>query len=184
MRNENNRRNERGYNLVEVLIAMALLGTVLMSILTLFVFGRRNVYSGKQITKATAVTTQILEDLQPLSVTNLNKYFKIDSSTTTGSATVGGVTYSNAVVRSTTDLSKDYTTETNSPLYLTRWKAMMPAANMSKGKVTLLIFPDDIKTTGNVTTAAIVRIRVVTEWTEARRQRSVTADVVKFNRDF
>ena len=56
-------RSERGFNLVEVLIAMALLGTVLMTILTLFYMGRRNVYSGKQTSVAVSIASHAMEDL-------------------------------------------------------------------------------------------------------------------------
>jgi prepilin-type N-terminal cleavage/methylation domain-containing protein len=182
MRDATSRRLERGYNLVEVLIAMALLGTVLMSILTLFVFGRRNVYSGKQLTKATSVTTQVLEDLQPLSLDTLYTNFSIPANQAlTASTTIAGQTYTNVIIRSTADLSKDLAT---GPKYLTRWKALIPASALENGKVTMVLIPDNIKTAGSPTTAAIMRIRVITEWEEGRRARNVTADVVKFNRTF
>lgn len=182
MRDATLRRPERGYNLVEVLIAMALLGTVLMSIMTLFVFGRRNVAGGKQMTKATSVTTQVLEDLQPLSLETLYDNFSITPTTTlTSSTTIAGQTYTNVIVRSTADLSKD---QADGPMYLTRWKALIPTTAMRDAKVHLILTPDDIKTSGDPTTAAIVRIRVVTEWEEGRRARNVTADVVKFNRTY
>ena len=181
MRDATLRRTERGYNLVEVLIAMALLGTVLMSILTLFVFGRRNVAGGRQMTKATSVTTQVLEDLQPISLDTLYKNFSITATTTTTSPTIAGQAYTNVIVRSTDDLSKD---QADGPLYLTRWKALIPSSAMKDAKIHMILMPDNIKTSGNPTTAAIVRIRVVTEWEEGRRARSVTADVVKFNRTY
>jgi prepilin-type N-terminal cleavage/methylation domain-containing protein len=179
MRDMSFRRAERGYNLVEVLIAMALLGTVLLSIVTLFVFGRRNVYSGKQMTKATSVMTHVVEDLQPLNVTTMNDYFTITPTTTLTSPTIAGVKYTDVIVRTTADLTKD---AADGPQYLARWKAMIPQSAMSNGKVTIVIKPDQLVTPGDPTTAALVRLRVITEWKEATRARSVTADVVKFNR--
>ncbi len=181
MRDTTRHRAERGYNLIEVLIAMALLGTVLMSIITLFIFGRRNVYSGKTMTKAVSVTTQVLEDLQPLSAASLYTNFKITSATALTSPTIAGQAYTNVIVRSTADLSQDLA---GGPLYLTRWKALLPAAALKDGKVTMVVIPDDIKTAGDPTTAAIVRVRVIAEWVEGRRSRNVIADVVKFNREF
>src|SRR5215213_7942758 len=139
MRHTSARRNERGYNLIELLIAMALLGTILMSIITLFVFGRRNVYSGKQLTRATSVTTQVLEDLQPLNVLQLNTQFLIKSTETPAKVTVAGVTYDKALVRTTDDLTKE---ESTGPKYLTRWKGLIPAAKMSTGRVTMVIVPE------------------------------------------
>ena len=60
------KRNESGYNLIEVVFATALLGIVSITIFTLFVMGRRNVYSGKQNSQAVAIATQVMEDFQPL----------------------------------------------------------------------------------------------------------------------
>ncbi len=181
MRDPMARRAERGYNLIELLIAMALLGTILLSIITLFVFGRRNVYSGKQLTRATTVTTQVLEDLQPVNVPTLHTQFKITSAEKPAKVTVAGVTYDKALVRSTDDLTKE---EASGPKYLSRWKALVPAANMASGKVTLVILPDQMFTADDPTSAAVVRLRVVTEWREESRNRNVTAEIVKFNRAF
>lgn len=177
---------EHGYNLVELLVAMALLATVLMSILTLFVWGRRNVYSGKQLTRATSVTTHVLEDLQPLSVTNLNREFLIDSGTSMVNTTVAGVAYTGVIIRSTADTSQENTT-VPAAQYLTRWATLISADDSTKfykPRVTIVIKPDELKTAGDPTSAAVVRVRVVTEWTEGEsRARNVTADVVKFNRE-
>lgn len=181
MRDPNTRRAERGYNLIELLIAMALLGTILLSIVTLFVFGRRNVYSGKQLTRATSVTTQVLEDLQPLNVPNLITQFKITSTEKPAKYTVAGVTYNKALIRTTDDLTKQ---EATGPMYLTRWKGLIPASAVATGKVTLVIVPDNMFTVDDPTTAAVMRMRVVTEWREERRERNVTAELVKFNRAF
>ena len=181
MRNPMTRRAERGYNLIELLIAMALLGTILLSIITLFAFGRRNVYSGRQLTRATSVTTQVLEDLQPLNVTNFNTQFKIINTEKPAKQTVAGVTYDKALIRSTSDLTKE---EATGPKYLSRWKNLLPSSKMADGKVTLVIIPDQMFTADDPTTAAVVRVRVVTEWREEARNRNVTAEVVKFNRAF
>lgn len=181
MRTQNIRRAERGFNLIEMLIAIALLGTILLSIVTLFAFGRRNVYSGKQLTRATSVTTQVLEDLQPVNVATFNTQFLITSTETPGTKTVAGVAYPDALTRSTDDLSKE---EPTGPKYLSRWKALIPEDRLAGGRVTLVIMPEQMFTANDPTTAAVVRLRVVTEWNEAARNRNVTADLVKFNRAF
>ena len=181
MRDAQTRREERGYNLIELLIAMALLGTILLSIITLFAFGRRNVYSGKQLTRATSVTTQVLEDLQALNVATINTQFKITSTEKPAKFTVAGVTYDKALVRTTDDLTKQ---DTSGPKYLTRWKNLIPASKLDTGRVTIVLIPDQMFTADDPTTAAMVRMRVVTEWREERRNRNVTAEVVKFNRAF
>lgn len=175
------KNTERGYNLIELLIAMALLGTILLSVITLFAFGRRNVYSGKQLTRATSVTTQIIEDLQPLNVVTLNTQFKVTSAEKPATHTVAGVTYTNALIRTTDDLTKE---EATGPQYLSRWKALMPASKMASGRATLILMPDEMFTANDPTTAAVVRMRVVTEWREDSRNRNVAAELVKFNRAF
>jgi prepilin-type N-terminal cleavage/methylation domain-containing protein len=186
MRDPNTRPAERGYNLIELLIAMALLGTILLSVLTLFVFGRRNVYSGKQLTRATSVTTQVLEDLQPVNVPTFNTQFKITSTEKPATFTVAGVKYDGvdnpkALIRSTDDLTKQ---DSTGPKYLTRWKDLIPESKISSAKVTLVILPGQMFTVDDPTTAAVVRMRVVTEWREQQRTRNVTAELVKFNRAF
>ena len=58
--------NRKGYNLIEVLIAMALLSWVVLVISGLFLFGQKGVVSGKVQTKAVAVQQKIFEDIKNL----------------------------------------------------------------------------------------------------------------------
>ena len=51
---------QRGYNLVEVLIAMAITGVVILAIMSLFAIGRSNVHAGRQMTHAISVGTRAL----------------------------------------------------------------------------------------------------------------------------
>jgi prepilin-type N-terminal cleavage/methylation domain-containing protein len=177
------RKIERGYSLVEVLIAMAILGTVLMSIITLFMFGRRNVYSGRQMTRATSVATHVVEDLNPMSPDQLYTNFKIIGTTPiAATATVADMTYTNAIVRRLSDFSG-----TDAGLvYFNRWTQLIPATLMQNGQVTLIIMPRDMPATSaaNPTTSRRVLVRGVVEWQEASRRRQVFIDTVKLNRQF
>src|SRR5882757_10282898 len=100
---------QRGYSLVEVLIAMAITSVVLLTVVTLFYMGRKNVYSGKQMTVAAASGTQILEDLSTMTAQDLGTNFNIDDNTTLGTVTLqnvvgapsGQVTFANSVGRDT-----------------------------------------------------------------------------------
>jgi len=56
--------NRKGYNLIEVLIAMALLAWVVLVIVGLFAYGQRGVYSGKTQTRAVALCQKVYEDLR------------------------------------------------------------------------------------------------------------------------
>lgn len=57
---------QEGYNLIEVLIAVALLATVLVAIISLFVLGGRYVKSGKELSKATALGIDAMEEMRNL----------------------------------------------------------------------------------------------------------------------
>jgi prepilin-type N-terminal cleavage/methylation domain-containing protein len=59
-------RRQEGYNLIEVLIAVALLATVLVAIISLFVLGGRYVKSGKELSKATALGIDAMEEMRNL----------------------------------------------------------------------------------------------------------------------
>src|SRR5436305_13111068 len=99
------KRTESGYSLVEVLIAMAITSVVLLTVVTLFYMGRRNVYSGKQMTYAVAVGTRVLEDLSTMSADDLLGNFKIDDSTGLNKVTlnkvagVGQINFDDSIAR-------------------------------------------------------------------------------------
>jgi len=179
--------HERGYNLVEVLVAMAILGSVLLSIVALFYFGRTNVYSGKQLTLANSVGVQIMEDLSSLNMVALYAAFVIDSSTTPLPITVNQTTYAYSFERDT--VNDTSTNQSTPPAYLTKWKTLLGAGNskMKDAKATLIFTPDVPPTV--MTSVApfrpacgVMRIRVVISWSEAIRTRSVVFDTVKTNR--
>jgi prepilin-type N-terminal cleavage/methylation domain-containing protein len=190
------KQNQRGYNLIELLVAIAILGVVLLSILSLFLWGRKNVYSGKQMTTAIAVGTRVMEDLQPLTKEEIYEgLFQI-------SDTVGGTNfkfgnpskdYTNAAIRSTkalsgyTDVQKE---NPNGPLFLTKgWKDQLEQTLsdgttkkplLDDGHVTVILMPRaGEETPAKFGSAAVMQIRVVVSWLENRRQREVILDTVK-----
>lgn len=174
------RKRNAGYSLVEVLIAMAILGTVLMSILTLFVFGRRNVYSGRQMTRATSVSTHVMEDLVPLTPEEFYTTFGITSTTTLGTNTVAGVSYTDSIIRRAADAACG----ADCQRYFTNWNALLVPARMQDATLALVIMPLDRATASNPTTARRLVIRTVTEWREGPRIRQVSLDITKLNRRF
>src|SRR4029079_6899447 len=101
-------RAQGGYNLVEVIIALAVFGIVAITIFTLFVMGRRNIYSGKQASQAVAIGTQVLEDLAPLNKKMIyNAAFGIADTDTGAAVTLPKIsgqaapTFANATERAT-----------------------------------------------------------------------------------
>lgn len=168
---------QRGYNLVEVLIAMGLLSTVLISIVTLFFMGRANVYSGKQLTRATSVATSVAEDLGPLNPARTYEAFTIDATTVTADEPkVGTTVYEDAIIRSTDDLTPD------AKGYLARWTELIPAERLTDGHVTLVFQPRELLDANDVTTARILQIKIVVQWNESRREREVVLETTKLNR--
>ena len=170
-------RAERGYSLIETLIAMAILATVLMSVLALFVWGRKNVYSGRQMTRAVSVGTRVMEDLSALTRENVEDGFNLSAETPSG-FTEGGDTYTRSVRR----LSTDTTNDTFG--YLARWHALMAQQNFTRGLITLVITPVDpmAPATATMTGSPIYRIRVYVQWNEEARRRQIILDTTKVDR--
>jgi prepilin-type N-terminal cleavage/methylation domain-containing protein len=116
---EMKKQTNAGYSLVEVLIALAITSVVLLTVVTLFYMGRRNVYSGKQTTYAVSVGTRIMEDISGMAMSDLmgggtsgsTSYFNVSDGTTLGSVSVNGIgpgsaasgkqTFANSILRNT-----------------------------------------------------------------------------------
>jgi len=176
-------KREGGYSLIETLIAMAILGSVLMGILSLFFFGRKNVYSGKQMTRAVAVGTRVMEDLTVLTREDMERGFALSTGgtpATLSTVTIAGKSYPNSILRSSS-------TTTNPPDvdgYLARWAALVAQQNFTNGLVSLVITPVDPRIVGVPTLigAPIYRVRVIVQWNEEARRRSIVFDTTKLDR--
>jgi prepilin-type N-terminal cleavage/methylation domain-containing protein len=188
-------RNHRsaGFNLVEVLLAVAILGVVAISIFTLFVMGRRNIYSGKQTSQAITIGTQILEDLSPLNRQQIyNGAFNIAGTATGADFTLprvsgsAAMSFVNAKIRSTnaTIIASppgDISTENTPPGLLTRWSTNLVPKLGPGSSVTVILTPDQdsTNTPAQFATAQLLRIRVVVRWNETKRPREAIWDTVK-----
>jgi prepilin-type N-terminal cleavage/methylation domain-containing protein len=186
-------RKQKGFSLVEVLIAMAILGVILVAIMSLFVMGRRNVYSGKQTTRAIALGNRVLEDLSLLTKRDIyNGAFSIADTGTGSSVTLLGTTYANARIRSTnpniiasapSDISTETTPSTTppGPQFLTNWTTQLGTALGPNGSVSLVMQPleDTTNTPAQFGTAKLLRLTVVVVWNEAKRQRNIVVSSVK-----
>lgn len=172
---------ERGYNLVEVLIAMALLGTVLMSIITLFYMGRRNVYSGKQQTKITAVGTRVMEDINNMTPDDVLANFNITNATTLGSpcVTINSVAYSGCVARSTAT----FVTADDPGGFLQRWKDLLGTGSSLFSSPVIIVIVTPAGDVGCLPTACDnIRVRTILQWREGTRVRYSIYDASKLNR--
>ena len=193
------KKHQRGYNLVEVLIAMALLGVVLISIMTLFVVGRRNVYSGKQMTAAVSIGTRVLEDIAGLNKRNLYYGVFDIADTAKGQEIKWGnpqLTYADAAFRSTkataiTGYADTQKQRTGGPLLLNQWSAQLlektgatsTRPRLTDGVVSVIMMPrsDPTNDPPQFKTATILQIRVIVQWREQGRNRQIIFDTTKSN---
>jgi prepilin-type N-terminal cleavage/methylation domain-containing protein len=186
------KKKSSGYSLVEVLIAMAITSIVLLTVVTLFYMGKRNVYSGKQMSYAVSVGTRILEDLSSLTSDDLLSNFTITDSTTLGNVTVQGVTYANSFARDTSTCTAAATpppaftcTGDASPYFLSAWKGLIDPTKLQNAKVGLIFTPTnpaDTTTPAPWTSARFIKIRAYIQWDEAQRRRIAYFDTTKVNR--
>lgn len=195
-------RDQRGYNLIEMIVATAILGVVVVSIMSLFVMGRRNVYSGKEMTAAVSMATRVSEDLSGMSVTDVYGAFGIDAASTTavsGTVTVDSAapknglpenSYTNSFIRRTTDTLVTTSGGNDAGGFLTRWKNEMDQnLRFAFGAVNVVITPrnPNLDAAGtpmalNPSSATVVRIRVLVRWQEEKRARQLIIDTVKTRR--
>jgi prepilin-type N-terminal cleavage/methylation domain-containing protein len=197
------RRERNGYSLIEVLVAIAITSVVLLTVITLFYMGRRNIYSGKQQTAAVAVGTQILEDFSTMTAQDLGTNFTMTDATALGTVTLQGVaeagggslSFDNSIGRDSSNCTVDATTPyaiacTNDPNgYMAKWlRALAPQANkdsvLSSPLIGVVFTPrsptDNAK---KFTTAQFVRARIYVSWLEgAKRRRYAFFDTTKVNR--
>jgi len=197
-------RTQSGYSLVEVLIALAITSIVLLTVVTLFYMGRRNVYSGKQMTYAVSVGTRILEDLSSMAMADLESNFNINDNTSLGTVTVSGLaggpaagsgtlTFNNSAQRETTTCTGSgtpvvYTCMDDTGQYLAKWRALIDESKLTNAQVGLILTPrSPANPTGCNpcvwTTARYVKVRAYVSWEEAKnRRRLAVFDTTKVNR--
>ena len=196
-----NIRNQRGFNLIEMIVATAILGTVALSVASLFVMGRRNVYSGKEMTAAVSMTTRVAEDLSGMTLDDIYTAFGIPKDDTA----IGGGTYNVTVDNTSPKNTLDQNSYTGSFIrrtsdtlvttaggndtagFLTRWKNEMDQnLKFANGVVSIVITPRNRnpRTAPSITlnNATVVRIRTIVRWTEDNRPRQLIVDTLKTNR--
>lgn len=67
--------SERGFSLIEVLVSLGLLAGVMVAVSSLFIFGGKEVKSGKEMTEAYSVAHDIVEEIDRLTYTQAWQYF-------------------------------------------------------------------------------------------------------------
>ena len=193
---------QSGYSLIEVLVAMGIFGAVVMSIMTLFYMGRRNIYSGKKMSEAVSAGTKITEDLSGMTKQNIYDALKLDDTSTLGTVTIDAGQaaasqgqYANSIRRATDTISATTEFGYNTGI-LSRWKSLLylpdttgsvpvpvPAAQVPRfnnGLIEIVITPTNwTDSTKKLTTATVLKVRVVVSWNEDKRRRQVSLDCTK-----
>jgi prepilin-type N-terminal cleavage/methylation domain-containing protein len=186
------RKTQRGFNLVEVLIAMAITAVVIISVATLFVMGRRNVYAGKQVTAAVSVATRITEDFSHMTHAEIYDKFGLApnggyaGATLSASKTVEGVSYANCVLRTNADAAD---ADKDKAKLIDAWLKLMQPKFVNP-QITVIFMPrlavkDPATDTASVPVSNLLQIRVVLTWDETisnKRHRSLIVDAVKTQR--
>lgn len=72
-----NNRTERqnGFSLLEVILALGLLGSVMIAISSMFIIGGREVKSGREMTEALSIAQDIVEEIKTFSYRQTYQFF-------------------------------------------------------------------------------------------------------------
>lgn len=158
--------DEQGYSLVEVIIATAMLGLVMLAIMTLFFMGRRNIYSGQQMSRANAVAVRVLEDLSYMTGDEIIENFEIDD----------------ADFDDGCDCVEIKNTDAGAPAFTNAWDEYVTLDKMTRGSVMLRVIPEGGAANSEFSTANFLRLAVVVSWNEELRGRNVTLTTAKARR--
>lgn len=158
---------ERGFSLIEVIIALALLAAVLLTISGLFIQGSQSVNSGRDLTEATSLATNILEDMDKWAFTQLYTNYC-------------GTTASGALTFTTDNLQTNGTTCSAITTTASGWQNGI-RQRLPNSKGTVVVTP-----MGGATFAAAkgVRVQVTVSWYMRARTssnpRQVSLETVRF----
>jgi Tfp pilus assembly protein PilV len=149
------RTNESGLSLVEVILALGLLGAVLISIAGMFVVSEKQVESGKTSTEALAVARTILEEVQGLGFQQTYEVFGLDGTAAT------------------------YQVASDSNAYAGKWQTTLDESIGRDSVATIDIASVAAGTPPSLDSARAIRVTVTIGWTEGERPREVVVSTVR-----
>ena len=152
------RHRQGGFSLVEVSLAIGLLGAVLVAISSLFVIGGKRVRQGRERTEALSVATHVMETLNQMSYRGL--YTNFSTASNPGAAT-GPLTLDS---RTTTFAAA------------TGWQPLLDEKlEGGYALVTLTrINGADFRTSDGI------RVRTTVFWDDLNRTRNLTLETIRF----
>jgi len=149
-------RRQRGFSLVEVILALALLGTVLIGMSGLFTLGSRQVDSGRKHSEALAAARDILEEMSIWSFRGLYETFGEDGSTVT------------------------LTVDSLNNAYAQKWQPSL-AESFAPGAYAEITL-DSMTQSGSppvLQSARCIQVTVIVHWTESLRERKVQLTMLR-----
>lgn len=161
-----------GYSLIEVLAATALLAGVVISILTMFIYGGQHINAGRLMTTGTSIATDVLEEIRQLNFVQIPLLLEDE--------------------REDGDTSYEWRSDENGPnrpaeggaydAILQAWKATVEAS-LPEGRI--VITAEGIQSLGANPTAEafvdadVIQVVVTVEWRERSRVRSIVFETMK-----
>ena len=155
------RTSEKGYSLIEILVSLGLMAGVMVAICSMFVLGGTYVKSGRQLTQATSLAQDIMEDINKQSYTGLYLLLQGGSPDPNAQSVTSDTRVSGSVAN--TAWGSDIRTRLHQGFAVV---TMVPVG----GTVTPPTF----------STGEAIRISVQLGWKELRRDRSVKVEGVRW----
>jgi prepilin-type N-terminal cleavage/methylation domain-containing protein len=149
------RSNERGFNLIEVMIALALLAAVLISIAGLFVIGARYVESGRSSSQALAAGRTILEEMSRWPLGRSYQAFGFDGASTS------------------------YAADTRTNGYAAKWQPLLSSMLAGSHATIRLQSLGPGSNPPSMSAARAIRVLVTVSWDEGARHRTLRLGTVK-----
>ena len=149
-------RAESGFSFIEIIVAIAIMGGVLVSIASMFILGGRQVKVGKTMTQATTLAHALMETYDQQSFTTL--YTGLGAAATDTSRTV----YSNV---------------SGSPI--ASWQTEI-ARKLENGVARADLVPIGSASPLNFGSATALRLTVRISWSELGRPQTVSLSTVRF----
>jgi len=148
-------RRSAGFSLVEVVLALALLGSVLIAVSGLFVLASRQLDSGRGQTTALAVARDILEEMNGWSFSWLYEGHGISGTGPAGSVDTLGAGYAS------------------------KWQPRLDLLGAAHAVIELESVAAGLGTPPNLDQTTAIRVRVTVYWSEGDRQRQVELATVR-----
>lgn len=153
-------RNEGGFSLVELVLALGLLAGVMLAIAGMFSVGGKQVKSGRTSSEALAVGRQIVEEMNGWAYRQTYENFGLNGA---------AASYSIDTASSTNAFAQKWQATLQSKLGTSARATIVIASVVGSGSPPVM----------NAATAKNYRVTVTVHWTEITRPRTVTVGTVR-----